>query len=157
MTSKLGHTSCGRGGKQADVCEAKHTQIQAREHRHRCACGCPEIPWLLFSWKQLSLRSGFIFMLDFRIPTGDSVFFPFWFLMSLHPVPSTSAVSVSKSAGPSLYTFALTKWKHSELSLSSSHSEGQRGTRGTNLHGKLTFISLVQECMLGALSLESSM
>lgn len=100
VTSKLGHTPCGRGGEQADVCEEKLTQIRAREHRHRCAGGCPEIPWLIFSWKELSLRSGFIFMLDLRIPTGDSVFFPFRFLVSFNPLPSTTAVSVSKSAGP---------------------------------------------------------
>lgn len=88
----------GAGSKRMSV---KHSTHRFRlENRHRCACGCPEIPWHIFSWKELSLRSGFIFMLDFRIPTGDSVFFPFWFLMSFDPLPPTTLVSVSKSAGP---------------------------------------------------------
>lgn len=61
----------------------------------------------------------YIFMFDLRIPTGDSVSFPFWFFHVFQPTPVHDlsicfSVSRPHTQVPLLYTFALSKWKRTQ-------------------------------------------
>lgn len=114
MTSKLGHTSCGRGGEQADVCEAQHTQIQAK--RTGTDVRVAALKFLGVFSPGRSYHSDLVSYscLTLEFPLGIEFSFLFGFsCLSTHCLPQPRYLFLNQQV-PSLYTFALSKWKHTE-------------------------------------------
>lgn len=84
--------------------------------------------------------------LTLEFPLGIQFSFLFGFsCLSTHCLPQPRYLFLNQQVS-SLYTFALSKWKHTEWFKSLQVTLKAKGApTGPNLHGKFTFISSVQE------------